>query len=214
LKGAELANATRELRPEGIRDGVMPTVLPGTGVRVQVSRVAAQIYYVSPGQVNLLIPSNLRPGPADLQLTIDGRAGPSVPIRLDEAAPALFELAGGYAVAARGDGSLVTLDAPARPGEIVVVYATGLGETVPPVRYGEVARAAAWLRAGDETRVLVDGRAIPADDLHYAGVAPGFAGLYQVNWTVPEWASGEAAVRVAVRESHSQAGVKLPVARR
>ncbi len=211
LYGSDLAFVTRELRPEDVRDGTMPTLLPGSGVRVLISRISAQIYFVSPGQVNLLIPSNLRTGPADLQLTLDGRAGPVVPIRLEDAAPALFEQAGGYAVAARGDGSVVWLDTPVVPGDVVVLYATGLGETVPPLRYGEIARGAASVKDAAEVRVIVDGRMSAAEDVSYAGVSPGFAGLYQVNWRVPEWAAGDVEVRVAVREARSQAGVKLPV---
>jgi len=42
-----------------------------------------------------------------------------------DCAPALFTLAGGYTIATNVDGKLLTPDAPAHPGDIIVIYLTG-----------------------------------------------------------------------------------------
>ncbi len=216
LYGSDLAFVTRELRPEDIRDGSLPTLLSGTGVRVVVSRWPAQIFFVSPRQINFLVPANLRPGQGDLQLVVDGRAGPLAPLRLDRAAPGLFELPGGFAVAIHGDGRIVSPESPASPGDVIVLFATGLGETAPPALYGEVARGPARLAPGVALDLEWDGRAAPPEDLLYAGLSPGFAGLYQINCRVPGFlaqGSGPASLRVRLDAASSQPDVKVSIRR-
>jgi len=211
LYGQELAAITRALRPEDIREGTMPTLLPGTGVRVVISGITAQIYFVSPGQINFLVPANLRAVPGTLQVFHDGRAGPQVPLRLDEAAPALFEQPGAFAVAANAEGAAVGPDSPVHPGDLVVLYATGLGETAPPLRYGEIPKAAVAVKDPGAVQVLLDGKPAAPSDLYYAGVTPGFAGLYQINVRIPDWAPRDPEVHVAVGGIRSQGQVKLAI---
>src|SRR5258706_4072234 len=80
IYGVDLANNTVAIGPDDVRGGILPTVLIGSGVRVLVNQISANLYYVSPTQVNFLIPTLLAPGPAVVQLTIDGRAGPAITI--------------------------------------------------------------------------------------------------------------------------------------
>ena len=58
--GANLSDSTRALRAQDIAGGALPTTFGG--VRVFVAGMAASLYYVSPGQVNFLMPSSFRPG--------------------------------------------------------------------------------------------------------------------------------------------------------
>src|ERR1700674_2309526 len=90
--GTGLAYVTLGAKASDIRDGLLPTVLPGTGVRILVGNLLANILYVSPKQVNFLVPSTLLPGPVNVQLILDAIAGPAVPIQLLPASPALFLL--------------------------------------------------------------------------------------------------------------------------
>ncbi|HBY61821.1 MAG TPA: hypothetical protein DEH78_18525, partial [Solibacterales bacterium] len=90
LYGSGLAWGTRAITAEDIRAGYLPTRLIGSGATVQVARIAAPLYYVSPTQINLLVPSSLEPGDYVLQTTLDGRAGPEVKVTLQPAAPGLF----------------------------------------------------------------------------------------------------------------------------
>lgn len=210
IKGDGLSFLTRALQPQDVPvSGIMPTVLPGTGVRVSVGNIAAQIYYVSPKQINFLVPSNLRPGPFEVQVFADGVVGPRVPVRIAGAAPAFFEAPEGHALSARVDGSVVLPDQPAAPGDILITYATGLGETAPSQTYGQIARTAAWIRDPAAAQLTLGGREIVSDDILYMGVSPGFAGLYQINWKVPEWAVSGMELRLAVGEAKSKEGLRV-----
>ena len=211
LYGKYLAYNTATIASTDIRGGVLPTVLPSTGVRILVNGLPASPFYVSPSQINFLIPSNLLPGPATVQLVIDGLAGPPVSVRLGSAAPALFQLDQQFAIATHANGSLITSSAPARPGELVVLYATGLGQTVPPMGYLELATAAATLKEADSFQALVDGATVDRTAIAYAGITPGCAGLYQVNLTLPAATGANPEIRIAVGEAVSKTGLHLPV---
>jgi uncharacterized protein (TIGR03437 family) len=179
---------------------------------VSIGEVPAHIYYVSPTQVNLLIPSTLTAGPAELQLTLDGRAGPAVKIQLVTAAPALFRQNERWIVACRPDGGVVTEESPAHPGDIVTLYATGLGRTIPNPRSGEIPTQAAVLERRAEFQVLLDGEPVSSDRILYAGVAPGFAGLYQINLRLPDATPANPEVRLKLGGETSPPGGGIPVA--
>jgi uncharacterized protein (TIGR03437 family) len=100
-------------------------------------------------------------------------------------------------VVTHADGSAVSPSSPAKGGEVLTAYATGLGQTNPPMATGQSATAAApaqtafgvdfnyranalATRPGGANRI-----GVPAIDLLYAGATPGFPGLYQINFVVP-----------------------------
>ena len=215
LYGRDLAYVSRPVQNADIRDGLLPTVLPGTGVRVLVEGQPAPLYYLSPGQVNLLLPASLKPGLRRLQLALDGRAGPAIEIQVGAAAPGLFLAQPGWALAVRLDGSLVTYERPAGPGDVLILFATGLGAVVGPLpRIGEVARQAAPLAAAGSLAVLLNGEPIAAEHLFYAGLAPGFAGLYQINLRIPPGMAANPEIRLRAGEdgANSVGGVRVAVA--
>lgn len=211
LYGENLAYTTRALMPGDMSGGRIPTALPGTGVRVLIRNIPAGIYFVSPTQINLLVPANLLPGDATLQLIQDGHAGPEVRIRLRSAAPALYQLDPETAIAVRADGSVASSENPARPGEVIVLYATGLGEPVLPLEAGEIPRLPLPLKRLSELNVFLDGVPVDPKRILYAGVTPGFAGLYQINLRLPETTADRPEVRVAIAEEMSPSGLYLPV---
>jgi uncharacterized protein (TIGR03437 family) len=211
LYGKFLAYNTATLSSNDIRGGILPTVLPSTGVRVLVNGLPGNPYYVSPMQINFLVPPNLLPGPATVQLVIDGLAGPPISITLGTAAPALFQLDQHTIIATHTDGSLITQAASAKPGDVVVLYATGLGQTVPPVGYGELPTAAAQLQMISDFQVLLDGIPVDSRAIAYAGIAPGFAGLYQINLTIPASSGSNPEIRLAIGDAVSLSGLHIPV---
>lgn len=211
LYGKGLSYVTKSLQAPDISGGVLPTVLTGTGVNVLIGGIAANIFYVSPTQINFLVPSLLRPGRADIQVVLNGNAGPIVPLDLAAAAPALFQLDPQTAIATRTDGSLVTNDAPARRGDVLTLYATGLGDTAPPVVYCNIATKAAPLKRLSEFQVLLDGAPLDASLILYAGIAPGFAGLYQINVTIPNTANANPAIQIGFGDVVSPPGLTLPL---
>jgi uncharacterized protein (TIGR03437 family) len=198
------------MAPDDIRSGMLPTVLSNTGVRVLLNLVPMIIYFVSPGQVNVLVPSTFAPGPANLQLVRDGVAGPQVRITLENTAPALFQVDDKIVIATHGNSPIITTESPAHRDEIIVLYATGLGPVSPPTPPGRFADAAARITTPD-FRVLLNGTQIDASRIQYAGLTPGFAGLYQINVQLPADAPPNPEIRVGFGQQLSPGGRILPL---
>lgn len=212
--GTGLSYSTRAVGWSDLQDGSLPTLLPGTGVRVFFNGIPSYLYYVSPTQINFLVPSHLLAGTeVDIFVVREGWAGPLARVPLAEAAPALFLVDAETIVATRADFSVITWEEQARPGEEVILWATGLGPTLPPFYYGKLPDQAAPLANLDKFRVLIDGQPLAPDRLSYAGVAPGYAGLYQINLQLPEELAENPEIQLAVGEQVSPLGVRLPVSR-
>ncbi len=211
IYGANLAYGIAALTSNEIRGGVLPTVLGTSETQVFINNYAADLYYVSPGQINFLVPPNLTAQTAIVQVTIDGLAGPAIAVTLGTAAPALFQLDAQNAVATEVDGSVLTPTSTAKPGDIVMLYATGLGPLTPPAIYGQLPTAAAPLADPASLSLLLDGAAVPRNAIQYAGVAPGFAGLYQINLALPGSTGSNPEIRLQMADAISVAGVHLPV---
>ena len=54
---------------------------------------------------------------------------------------------------------------------------------------------------------------MPAERVAYVGVAPGYAGLYQINLWLPETVGDNPEVEIVLGGEISASGVRLPVAR-
>lgn len=83
------------------------------------------------------------------------------------------------------DSSLITPENPARPGDILVLYATGLGQEIPAVPPGEPTPIEPLSRVPNSS-LTVGG--ISAQ-LLYVGLTPGLAGVNQINFIVPDGVS-------------------------
>lgn len=209
--GVNLAFVTAALTVDEIAGGMLPTALPGTGVRVLINSLLADIYYVSPGQINLLIPNYLTAGPATFQVEVDGLAGPAIPITLSPVAPAMYEIGGSATISATHlNGQTVTADSPAQPGEEVVLYATGLGPTLPQQLPNQLPAAAATL-ATPGFQVCLNGTPVDPSLILYAGVTPGYAGLYQVNVVLPADAPQNPELQIGWSGQMSPPQLYLPV---
>lgn len=183
--------------------------------RVTVSGYEAPLLYASDSQINFLIPSDLIPGNVPIRVMVEGStmAGPDVTVTLVDAAPALFPMAGGYAIATHADGTLLTADSPAHAKDIVVIYLTGLGRTSPNPAPGEILplTAQAQMVRLSDLKVSLDGSTVDPILIKYAGLTPGSAGLYQINLEVPSNVGTDPEIRVAVANQSSPAGLKLAV---
>ena len=155
---------------------------------------AAQVFYVGAGQMNALVPNGLAAGTtASVEVSSGGAVVGSVTVAVASAAPGLFTTgASGRAAATNQDGTANSDLYPAQVGSIVTLFATGQGES---------ANAAANLSIGGKAAAML-----------YAGPAPGFAGLMQINARVPLGiAPGDEPVVLNVGGAVSQAGVTLAV---
>ncbi len=162
-------------------DGLLSTSLGSASVTV--NGIPAPIFYSFPTQLGIQIPSELAgETSAILQITALGQLSVQRTIFLDSAAPGIFSLnqqGNGPGAIIDVDGEVISEGNPATVGETIILFATGLGAVDPPVGTGAPAGASL---ATAQVTLLVDGVVVIPD---YAGTAPNFVGLDQVNFTVP-----------------------------
>lgn len=211
LYGKNLAQGTATLKLD--KSGLLPTVLPGTGVRIVIGSVLVNPLYVSPTQITFLVPPNLSAGNPKLVLTFNSRVGPTIPLQLVDASPALFQLDWQNALALGASGAVITPDAPAQPGDLIVLYATGLGRTAPPVGYCELPTETAILERIADFTVVLDGVPVDSRSIGYAGIVPDSPGLYQIDVILPLTTGDNPQIQIGFQDSLSPAGVSLPVRR-
>jgi uncharacterized protein (TIGR03437 family) len=170
----------------------LPTTL--NHVQVMVNGIAAPIQFVSPGQINIIVPF-LTDSIAEIKVINNNVSSNTVSEFVGATSAGVFTVpAGGIAEAAAlhpSDFSLVTSDNPAGDGETIAVYLAGLGTTTPRVAAGAAGPSSPLANTDSQTEVfLLDQgnsfvQANPNAALPFSGLAPGFAGLYQINFTVP-----------------------------
>jgi uncharacterized protein (TIGR03437 family) len=213
IYGTNLAYSTSQVTPSSIVGGALPIWLGASETSVIINNTPAALYYVSPGQINFLVPPDLLPGPASIYVDVDGSyaVDGAIQLTLHRAAPGLFQLDPQNAVATLPDGSVLTPSSPAKPGDVVLLWATGLGETAPPPDGFQIPTVAAPLVAGANLTILLDGAPVDPSAIQYAGVAPGFAGLYQINLALPLSTGLNPEIRLQLEGAISIPGVHLPV---
>lgn len=188
---------------------VTPLPVDLQGLEILVGGAPAALYFASPGQANLQIPSEA-PVETRLQAVIRTPAGYGLPQSFftAPAQPGLFPVEG-RAIALNQDGSLNSPSNPARIGEVLVIYFTGQGLTRPTMpASGMPAPAAEPLaRVAHEAAVRLGG--VEAQ-IAFLGLTPGFVGLTQGNIILPEDAPVGDEVALEV-EIGGHAGPPLPV---
>jgi uncharacterized protein (TIGR03437 family) len=146
-----------------------------SGSMVTVNDLPAPLLFASSGQINAQLPIGIR-GPATLRVTTANGSAETV-IDVSDAAPAIFP--GGVRHA---NGAQVTNTAPAKPGEALVVYLTGLGQVDGSLATGQTAPMSSLLNVVAPVQVEFGNRVVKP---FFAGLTPGFIGVYQVNVYVP-----------------------------
>jgi len=207
LFGTNLAWWEETLTAENTRAGLLPTSL--ADVRVYVANYPAPLLYVGPTQINFLVPGNLRTGPVPVRVVRQGVTGPEVTITLVDAVPQFFRTQDGYVIAQHADYSVVTPDHPALRGEMIVIYATGLGITQPNPSPGEIPAYPGLIAQLHALRVFVGGTVLPPERILYAGLTPGWAGLYQINLFLPDNLDLDPEVHAAIGDQAGTPGLKL-----
>ena len=170
----------------------LPTGLDS--VTVTVGGIPAPLYFVSAGQINAQVPLNVAPGPQPVVVKTSNGSSTTSTVTIATAAPAIY-FDGGSGIAAvlkNVDFSLVTPDNPAKAGDVVLIYLTGLGQTTPALQTGNLQPGTGLNNTGAVT-VTIGGQPAP---FVYSIASPGFAGLYQIAVTVPSGVTGNAAVIV------------------
>jgi uncharacterized protein (TIGR03437 family) len=158
--------------------------LPKTlaGASLQVGGYDVPLFYSSGGQINAQLPFEL-PVNTRPQLIVKGADFVTVPetITVAAARPGIFTITQdgkGQGVIMDVANRLVDASNPAKAGDVVVVYCTGLGATNPAARSGEAAPTSPLAKVVTPVTVTIGGQ--PAA-VQFAGLTPGLVGLYQVN---------------------------------
>jgi uncharacterized protein (TIGR03437 family) len=176
-----------------------PTALGGT--TVTIGGQPAYIDYISPGQVNAQVPSNIATGPQPVVVSMAG--GTSAPytttVNVTEPgllAPAVFDLAAGqYVVALFPDGVTYVLPpsvtnavptARAKAGNTIMLYGVGFGSVMPNIPAGQIVTQSNALQSTFQASFA----GTPAT-VSFAGLVGNFVGLYQFNVVVPNVAASD-----------------------
>lgn len=173
----------------------LPTTLGGVSVVVN-SSLRAPLFYVSPTQINALLPYETLPGSATL--SVNG----STPISFTVAAsaPGVILYGANRAVAVNQDYSLNGPDHPALAGGWITVYMSGQGLVSPSVATNAVSPSNPVAIPVLPVTATLGGQ--PAAVL-FAGLTPGAVGLFQVNLRIPALASGDFLLVVTVGGARS-----------
>jgi uncharacterized protein (TIGR03437 family) len=207
IYGTNLSWTTHAITSSDLIGGTLPVSLDG--VSVDVNGILSSLFYISPGQINFLIPYDLVASSATVYVTRQGVAGPPATIPMADAAPAFLQWNGNFALATHADGSLISSSAPAQAGEIIILYAVGLGRTSPDVPSGDIVSTATSILYLSEFQILLNGDPCPSSSIYYAGLAPGFAGLYQINLILPDVLPQDPAIQMVMGAQSSPGAILL-----
>jgi len=174
--------------------GALPLPTTLGGATVQVGGLSAPILYASSTQLNIQVPFEATAGSVALNVTAGGAAAGSETLSLNALAPGLFLLPQGTAAAVNQDGSVNSQARPASVGSIISAYLTGLGPVNPAVATGAAAPLTPLSYVAATVTATIGNVIAPVT---FAGLAPGFTGLYQVNILVPQIAAGQYPLQVA-----------------
>jgi uncharacterized protein (TIGR03437 family) len=202
LTGGSIATAFGFFR--GLLQSSQLSVAGGPGqqpnLEVLVNGIPAPVFFANQDQINFQIPVEIEPGTASVVVLVNGIPSDLVTTPIAESAPGIFLLDESLAGPGRGviqnqDFSINLPAQPAAPGSALVLYMTGTGPYDPPVPTGELAPGPPFSLVALPVTATIGGQDV---DVLFAGGAPGFAGLTQVNLLVPQLAAGDHAVVVTV----------------
>ena len=187
IYGSALSQAIR-----GVFTPYLPVSLAGMSVSFDrpsdnVS-VPGRLHYVSPDQINLQIPWELEGfNNATMKISIGNFSSGLYDVPLARYSPAFYEYndagSGRTLIAALDEGNaLITPARPARKNTIVQFYANGLGPVDNRPASGELSPTSPLARTRVIPEVRIGGRPAHVD---FSGLAPTFAGLYQINAVIP-----------------------------
>ena len=187
------ATFTSGIAPGGIM-AIFGTGLSGPGApsgpatTVDMDGAVAAVLWASAFQINAQVPPGMAPGVHTLRVR-SGYGVAQQSVSVAAVAPAIFLMGNS------GMGAVLNQDfsmnGPANPlprGQVLVVYATGLGAVT---RQGQLSVTSAPVTA------VVNGQELPVE---FAGLAPGYVGLYQVNVPIPGAAPPGLGVSLTLKE--------------
>jgi uncharacterized protein (TIGR03437 family) len=176
------------------------------GVSVTINGVPAPIYHVEPTFISAVVPYSVSGTTATVVVSVGGTKSNSVDVPLAATAPGVYSWTanglGEGIVAHALTAARVEQSNPAKVGEYVTIYLTGLGAVTPAVAEGVPAPLSTLSKANTWTSgnfsAYVEG--VPCSDINFAGLVPSLASVYFVNCKIPAVAPGLRVLSVQTRE--------------
>ncbi len=156
--------------------------LGGVGVSVTVNGQTAPVFFASPGQINFQVPWETATGTANVTVSVAGGVSNTVSVPVVTAGPGLFVSGSSAIVQNYPSYALNSPGNPAAAGSYIVAYLTGSGPVSPTPADGVAAPLNSVVHATAPVAATIGGTAATVS---FAGLAPGFVGLVQVNLMVP-----------------------------
>jgi uncharacterized protein (TIGR03437 family) len=192
-----------------LKVGGVLSYTPGSGLTFSPEgAVAVPLLFVGPQQINFQAPSGLSPAPyVQAQLTRPDGSTRLETISLNAFSPGIFSIAqNGLGQAAvlnqdfsqNGSPQILAGARPASRGEVIHIYATGAGETVPALQTGEAAPAGGNPLVFTKAQPVVGIGGRTAEVL-FSGAAPGFVGLWQIDARIPQQVSPGSVIPLTIR---------------
>jgi uncharacterized protein (TIGR03437 family) len=175
------------------------------GVQLLINNTPAPLYLITsnPDRVFAVVPYALTGSSATIVLSNNGTLSNTITVPVAASAPGIASLAQnglGAGAITHADGSLVSASSPASRGETVVIYLTGLGAVSPSVADG---RGPTGLTRSNSVQAIYFGAAaVDPSAILFQGLTPGYAGLYQINVTIPLSVDSSAAVPLAIQTTN------------
>jgi uncharacterized protein (TIGR03437 family) len=186
----------------------LPTSLGSTSLTANGQ--PAGLMSVTPNAITFLMPwATAGAGKIKLKATVGGVDSNEITVRAAPASVGYFSTTGdglGSVLATHSDGSPITAQSPASAGETVILYASGLGTLANAVAEYD------WPTSANPVSVPVqaDVAGIQAAVL-YAGAAPRYPGVYQMNIVIPPGVATSAGANVRIFEGYAQTHPKVTI---
>jgi len=174
------------------------------GVQVLINNTPAPVYFVSTNQISAIVPYGTTASIAQIQVSNNGSLSNAITAFVNATTPGIFTLTSGglgYGAVLHADYSAVTTSNPGQIGETVQVFLTGLGDVFPTIPDGSAGPLSTLNNTTNTISADIGG---VSATVAFAGLAPGFAGLYQVNVTIPAGVSaGDNTLDIAGPDSYA-----------
>jgi uncharacterized protein (TIGR03437 family) len=179
----------------------LPNELADT--QVLVNDAPAPLFFVSPGQINYQVPWGV-PSGSTADVTVvkksTGQVLASSLVRVDSVSPGFFTATAngrGQISALNQDNTVNSISNPVGRGQVIQMYGTGLGAVSNQPGDGQPSPGGP-LAEGEKPDVYINGRQVPAGDVSFSGLAPGFVGLWQLNAKIQDTTPPGNAISVVV----------------
>jgi uncharacterized protein (TIGR03437 family) len=202
------------------------------GVSVTFNGFKAPLYFVAPGQINAQVPYEVSGSTANVQVTTPAGTSNTETINIAPASPAIFTAnASGVGQGVIVFANTVTIVGPVKPGtdwrpaksgDTITIYANGLGAVSPPINDGwnscdqSICKpdfSNLTLRNTTVKPVVKIGNVtVPDNMVLFSGLAPAFAGLYQLNVTIPDGITPSGQVPVVIQMGNTASPVNVSIA--